>query len=60
MKAGKLTPFSDKAEKRRFSCGEQHNRTCSNHIQMMGICLMFYGESLMRPAEGKFVEIKSP
>lgn len=43
------------------SCGkQQHNQTQPNHIQMMRICLMFYGESLMRPAEGKFVEIKSP
>lgn len=60
MKGGKLIPFQEKPKNIALSCGEQHNRTCSNHIQMMGICLMFYGESLMRLAEGKFVEIKSP
>lgn len=60
MKAGKLTPFQKKLKNITLSCGKQQNRTCCNHIQMMGICLMFYGESLMRPAEGKFVEIKSP
>lgn len=60
MNTAKWISFLHQTEKHLLSCHGQHIQPGLNYIQVMGICLMFYGESLMRPAERKFVEIKSP